>query len=179
MLISGEGNDQYVAGKYAQGTSAHFGVGILLDRGGNDKYKVAQELGIGHGHDYGIGFVIEDAGDDVYETPLLSLGCATAQGRGFFWDRSGDDHYTTPSTNSLGCADYRIIDEKTFRRRDKTIGLFLDTGGKNKFVTEIDGPNKVTTSGKWHGVYVGGEIVTKNLIGAGLVTNAPKTQDPE
>jgi hypothetical protein len=179
LLISGEGNDTYLAGKYAQAASAHFGVGALLDRGGNETYKVFQELGIGHGHDYGIGFFVDDSGNDRYEAPELSLGCSSAQGRGFFWDKSGDDTYVAPKQYSLGRAIYRIPDEKTFRRRDKTIGLFLDTGGKNKFETEINGPRKVSTSGQWANFKEGPEIISKNLMGAGLVTQALQTQDPD
>jgi hypothetical protein len=181
LLSGGPGNDKYDAAKYAQGASAHFGVGILHDSGGNDTYSVAQELGIGHGHDYGVGFLVEDAGDDHYQAPNFSLGCASAQGMGFFWDRNGHDSYSSREKENLGCASLRM-EMPSFRPLAKTLGLFLDTAGRNKFATPLMTGQK--TSAHWqnkplHVPETFPNGLRANLIGIGHITDSPETPDPK
>jgi hypothetical protein len=181
-LSVGGGNDQYDAGKYAMGAATHFGVGILHDTGGNDHYKVEQELGLGEGHDFGVGFFLDDSGNDSYEASSLSMGCASAQGMGFFWDRSGDDTYSSIEKEILGCAAIRI-DTPSLRIGSRTLGVFLDTGGKNNFKTTIKGLMGTRTSTNWRTPGDPNQAkltpkYTARLIGVGRVTDAPETEDP-
>lgn len=179
FLSTGEGKDTFSAGKYAQGAATHFGVGILYDRGGNDTYRVEQELGIGHGHDFGVGFLLDDAGNDRYDAPNFSLGCASAQGLGFFWDRAGDDAYKTRAPETLGCADLRI-DLPSLRLTSRTLGVFLDTGGKNTFETpkwdfknEREWVSKKMDLPEWVPARA-----RRTLIGVGRQVNEPTTEEP-
>lgn len=181
-LSTGTGNDSYEAGKYALGAATHFGVGILHDSGGDDTYRVEQELGMGHGHDYAVGFFLEDGGKDTYSAPNLSLGCASAQGLGFFWDRSGDDKYMTEAREALGCASIRI-DYPSFRVTSRTLGVFLDTGGKNEFVTPVKAIAGTRSSIGWNNKSAGvpekvPARMAARLLGVGRVVNAPETEDP-
>lgn len=145
ILSSGTGQDQYRSIKYTQGAGVHFGVGILHDRGGDDSYQVAQELGLGHGHDYGVGFVMDETGNDTYQGANFSMGCASAQGIGVFWDKAGDDTYISKDKEILGCGSIRI-ELPSIRMLSKTLGLFLDEGGRNQFKTP-HGP-KVDSQGR-------------------------------
>ncbi|MES2963473.1 MAG: hypothetical protein V4760_06255 [Bdellovibrionota bacterium] len=180
-LSTGIGNDRFEAGKYAQGASAHFGVGVLHDTGGNETYSVAQELGIGHGHDFGVGFLIDDSGDDTYRAPNFSLGCASAQGIGIFWDRSGNDIYESKEKEVAGCAGHRI-DPPSLRFMARTLGLFMDTGGKNEFRLPGVGLEGKISSKKWVRPPVSFpaklDRFRSKMTGVGLVTDAPETADP-
>lgn len=180
-LSAGEGNDKYKAGKYAEGASTHYAVGILQDIGGNDSYEVEQELGIGHGHDFSVGFLVDEKGDDTYRAPNFSLGCASAQGIGVLWDRSGNDTYESSAAEVLGCASLRI-DIPTTRVMATTIGVFLDSGGTNQFRAPGAKLEGKLTSRKWQRPAI---LVPKfekrmqeKLVGVGLVTDKPDTEDP-
>jgi hypothetical protein len=178
ILSVGDGNDTYEAGKYAQGAGVHFGVGILHDTGGADSYKISQELGLGEGHDFGVGFFLDESGNDTYSGANLSFGCGSANGIGIFWDREGDDEYTSKDKTVFGCASYRVENKPTIRGHSKTIGLFFDTGGKNKFNTTIDKPKGVVKSAQWRHFEEGPEQ-TEKAFGLGLVIDSPSTADPE
>ncbi len=183
-LSSGTGRDKYFAVKYAQGAATHFGVGILQDTGGNDDYTVVQELGMGHGHDFGVGILLDESGDDHYHAPGFSLGCASAQGIGIFWDRAGDDTYESKEKQTLGCANMRI-DLPSLRVTSRTIGVFLDSGGKNEFKAGAAGVTGTKTSGAWRHSpeFAKGQTelparMQDRLLGVGRVVNEPKTDDP-
>jgi hypothetical protein len=148
FLLSGDGNDTYEAEKYAQGAGTHFAVGVLDDKGGNDSYRVTQELGLGEGHDFSVGFFLDEAGDDTYRGHNLTFGCGSANGSGIFWDQSGDDNYNSTEKEAFGCASPRFA-PPSLRSTMKTTGLFLDTGGKNKFETQIDIPKGNVSSDHW------------------------------
>ncbi len=166
ILSVGEGNDRYSAVKYSQGAGVHYAVGVLNDTGGNDTYKVVQELGIGEGHDFGVGFLFDEKGDDNYQAPALALGCASANGLGFFWDKSGNDSYVAPEKLSLGCAAFRVK-PPSFREYSRTIGIFLDTGGKNKLQTPLKGPGP---DKRWSNPSEGSEDLADKLFGLGLMS---------
>lgn len=181
MLVTGEGNDTFKAGKYAQGASTHFAVGVLHDAGGNDSYVIEQELGVGHGHDMGVGFLVDEKGDDTYRAANFSLGCASAQGIGVLWDRSGNDTYESTANETLGCASLRI-EMPTTRVMARTTGVFLDTGGKNEFRAPGVKLEGKISSRKWHRPAFSPDTLEKRMqekmVGVGLVTDAPSTEEP-
>lgn len=183
-LSLADGADRVSAGKYAQGAGVHFGVGVLQDTGGNDTYAVAQELGIGHGHDFGVGFFLEGGGDDTYTAPAFSLGCASAQGLGFFWDRAGNDTYVAKAQQTLGCAEMRI-EGLSLRVASMTLGVFLDTDGRNQFTTDkpdrLDGGawrSKLLVLPKDYRPAEREQFMRDHLIGVGRVAKAPGTPEP-
>jgi hypothetical protein len=136
VLCTGTGNDTYRGVWYVQGAVAHFATGVLWDEGGNDTYIATHNVSQGGGHDFGTGFLIDDAGNDRHEAPNLSLGGGNNNGFGFFWDKGGDDIYIVGNNTSLGRAS---LPEQPFSIRDRnlTLGVFLDTGGRDTYPTAI------------------------------------------
>ncbi|NLK50360.1 MAG: HEAT repeat domain-containing protein [Candidatus Cloacimonetes bacterium] len=106
-----EGDDIYRCGMFSQG-AALFGVAILNDEAGNDRYD-ATSLSQGLGTTRGIGLLMDKAGDDIYylggkyyHAPLMPLDHRTlGQGMGFgfrpdyaggigiLYDGDGNDRY--------------------------------------------------------------------------------------
>ena len=88
-----DGDDQYgkVGGAFSTG-AACFGVGLIIDRGGNDTY-MGTEWSIGAGV-YGAGIVLDlGEGDDQYLGEFLSIGVGGPRGFGFVFDERGDELY--------------------------------------------------------------------------------------
>lgn len=131
MLADEAGSDNYSGIWYVQGSGAHFGVGILNDRDGNDHYIAAMNMAQGAGHDFTIGYLLDESGDDVHDAPNLSLGGGNANGVGIFWDRSGNDVYNVEAATTLGRAN--IASRGSLRDHMLCLGLFLDTGGQDKY----------------------------------------------
>jgi len=90
VFIDLAGDDTYEATEPLSQGAGNLGVGILLDRKGNDRY-LGRRLAQGAAF-CGIGFLIDEAGDDVYRAVQLSQGIA-AWGTGFLIDLAGDDRY--------------------------------------------------------------------------------------
>lgn len=79
------GNDRYQAAG-----SGVWGVGILWDESGNDRYNSSNaSLGCGL---FGAGVLIDRSGDDIYRGDTLCEGAA-AFGYGLLWDGEGDDSF--------------------------------------------------------------------------------------
>lgn len=92
LAIDLAGNDEYRDGaeSFVSLSSGLFGIGILWDEAGNDRYeggRNAQAVGI-----HGVGVLIDSAGDDVYRAVTDAQACATA-GYALLLDRAGDDRY--------------------------------------------------------------------------------------
>lgn len=66
------------------------GVGVLVDRSGNDHYT-AKTASNGTGHLFGVGILHDKAGDDRYLDVRNSTGFALFGGLGVFRDYAGDD----------------------------------------------------------------------------------------
>jgi hypothetical protein len=117
LIIDFKGNDHYVAKKpFAQGCG-HFGVSILWDAEGDDRYEALHAsqgcatagIGLlidGAGNDtytgdarvqgsafYGIGALIDRSGNDSYTAALYAQGCGGGFGVGVIEDSAGNDHY--------------------------------------------------------------------------------------
>ncbi|MBM3286873.1 MAG: hypothetical protein FJY88_05930 [Candidatus Eisenbacteria bacterium] len=134
ILADQSGNDSYEGIWYVQGSGAHFALGVLWDTAGEDRYRATMNMAQGAGHDFSLGFLYEGAGDDRYDAPNLSLGGGNANGIGIFWDLTGDDTYSVTAATSLGRAN--TDSRGGLRDRIDTIGLFLDTGGRDAYPTE-------------------------------------------
>ncbi len=144
ILADSSGNDEYGGVWYVQGSAAHFGVGVLNDARGDDHYRATMNMAQGAGHDFSVGFLLDEYGNDVYDAPNLSLGGGNANGIGVFWDKDGNDSYNTSAATTLGRAN---IDAPRGGLRDKMLclGLFLDTGGKDKYSKSFAGNGKTWT----------------------------------
>ena len=112
ILIDKGGNDLHYATDFVEGAGM-FGFGLAWDGGGNDYYS-ASEYGQAAALTGGLGVLIDRAGDDVYfaggahqdfprwpeHTESLSQGCAiglrpqASGGIAFLGDYAGNDHYS-------------------------------------------------------------------------------------
>lgn len=90
VCIDISGNDIYTAtNSFAQGTG-RFGIGILADYSGNDKY-LGQEFSQGACL-FGIGLLLDNSGDDFYSGHVLNQGVGFF-GTGLLSDLKGNDVY--------------------------------------------------------------------------------------
>lgn len=90
-MIDLGGNDTY-DGRQAPASIACglFGIGVLLDLGGDDKYYCS-DSGLGCGW-HGIGLLVDTAGNDLYSGHQWCQGAAHA-GVGLLIDEAGNDRY--------------------------------------------------------------------------------------
>ncbi|NQT33830.1 HEAT repeat domain-containing protein [bacterium] len=93
VLIDKGGNDTYRSGNYSQGAGL-FGIGILFDQDGDDDYRGGFfQQGAGN---CGIGLLIDKGeGDDRYLSTTWAQGFASTYGYGLLYDQGGDDIYRT------------------------------------------------------------------------------------
>ncbi|MCK6439048.1 MAG: hypothetical protein L6Q71_02465, partial [Planctomycetes bacterium] len=157
------GNDRYHCVQYSQGSAAHFGVGCFVDLTGNDSYnddRVAQQT-TGAARDASIGVFFDGDGDDNYVFPFTSAGSGNLNAIGLLWDRRGDDAYrlhVTVDPDDKKKAEQtksdKVIKNKqnigignsvkregamgSFRDRMLTLGLFLDTQGKDSYTVPME-----------------------------------------
>jgi hypothetical protein len=90
ILIDREGDDQYVARSWSQGCGVA-GFGLLVDHAGRDVYHGQSECqGVGLA---GAGVLEDDAGDDLYTGARFCQGVGFAGGVGALIEKSGDDRY--------------------------------------------------------------------------------------
>lgn len=96
VLIDGEGDDRYSAGRSAQGFGC-FGTGLLADFGGKDRYRLGTN---GQGAAYwGVGILADRGGDDEYLMDGDAQGYGGIGGVGTLIDVAGNDRYQA-TTNS-------------------------------------------------------------------------------
>jgi hypothetical protein len=120
VLADLDGGDEYHCYQMGQGYGFTKGIGMLVDRSGDDHYiaededivfpspqtgehnaNLAQGVGFGKradfvdGHSWagGHGFLIDGAGDDIYDAGLFAQGCAYWYAIGLLADVGGNDEY--------------------------------------------------------------------------------------
>lgn len=95
VLIDRNGDDTYRGGNYSQGAGL-FGIGVLADHSGADDYRGGYFMqGAGH---CGIGYLVDDGesdSDDRYLASSWAQGFASTFGYGLLFDSGGDDTYRT------------------------------------------------------------------------------------
>lgn len=93
ILIDKAGDDSYRGGNYCQG-AGFFGIGYLDDSAGDDDYRGGFFLhGAGH---CGVGLLVEKGtGDDLYYSTAWAQGFAGTYGYGLLYDAGGDESYRT------------------------------------------------------------------------------------
>jgi hypothetical protein len=107
LLWDGGGDDRYRAVRYAQGNGVHEAVGVLRDESGNDRYELSVGVGQGMGLDLAVGVLWDGGGDDRYQAPSYAQGNATANGMGILSDSGGTDQWhMTSDPRSWGRAEW-------------------------------------------------------------------------
>lgn len=89
------GDDRYSASGEFSIAAGLFGVGIVIDRGGDDRYaNNGPHAGWSEGAGlYGAGVLLDLAGNDEYSAQRYSQGCGGPSGFGAVIDIAGDDLY--------------------------------------------------------------------------------------
>ncbi len=89
-LLDLGGDDKYFCGDSGLGCAWH-GIGLLVDTGGDDTYTGHQWCqGAAHA---GVGMLIDEAGNDKYFCQVESQGLGSTLGVGVLIDKSGNDRY--------------------------------------------------------------------------------------
>ena len=96
LIVDASGDDLYESGADMAGPAAAlFGVSILNDRSGNDRYVSHAQAGIAAGV-FGVALLLDEAGDDQYVNDTPAAGWsqgAGLYGAGVLVDRAGADRY--------------------------------------------------------------------------------------
>lgn len=96
VLYDRAGNDRYISHRQGSIATGLFGVGILVDEAGNDLYiNEKPQAGWSQGAAvYGAGVLIDRSGNDVYQAQILAQGVGGPGGIGLLVDAEGNDNYT-------------------------------------------------------------------------------------
>ncbi len=136
------GNDVYSASLMSQGVGSTKGIGLLLDRNGNDQYlarptfkddlrytdhniHMMQGFASGFTPDYagGIGLLRDGAGNDTYIADIFGQGSAYWYALGLLIDESGDDSFS--AYQYAQGAGVHIA-----------VGALLDLGGNDRYASK-------------------------------------------
>ncbi|NUN48144.1 MAG: hypothetical protein HUU15_04855 [Candidatus Brocadiae bacterium] len=142
VLEDHAGNDVYENGKYSLGAGAHYAIGVQVDLSGDDRYNVGiattKNQFQGHARDGSFGVSIDGDGNDRYALKNMCGGSADLGSLALFWDRRGDDVYECAMEQGLG--DPPPLGSATvyppfraFRDDLPSVGVFLDTGGRDTY----------------------------------------------
>ncbi len=165
-----DGNDEYSAGVFAQGSGYWYGMGVLSDKKGDDRYR-GVFFNLGASAHWAIGVLFDDEGDDESDL-VMTLGFGTAHdcSAAFYIDGGGDDSYRMSNGDDRACslgsslnnsfalfANIRGNDSyapvgnalgyATGRRKGEwTIyapgtGIFIDIGGNDEYRYKLGGDN--------------------------------------
>jgi hypothetical protein len=138
VLLDVSGNDTYKSRENEAAFGAGcFGVGLLVDLAGNDRYvlKGPRSLGLGAGV-FGVGALLDAGGDDVYEGDGFCQG-AGACGWGTLTDLGGTDRYSA----------YRFSQGFGFVQG---AGVLTDLGGNDEYGLGQDGLRYPSAQSKEH-----------------------------
>lgn len=126
MLVDKSGNDRYRTGGWCdQGGSYIMSLGALYDGGGNDHYTA--NTGQGSGIHITNAILIDKDGNDVYDGGFRTGGSGSDRSPGFLIDYKGNDIYTASSScYGTGCKPF-------------SCSLMIDYEGDDKYI----GPNPV------------------------------------
>lgn len=91
LIVDLGGNDTYQGGDRAPYASGFFGVSLLLDTDGDDRYQTGSfSLGAGW---CGVGYLRDRSGFDTYQGDIFTEGAGCC-GMGLLWDDAGGDSYS-------------------------------------------------------------------------------------
>ncbi len=123
LLIDRDGNDKYIGDYFSQGASYWYSLGILHDMNGDDTY-IAGRYSQGAGIHTSAGVLIDEKGDDSYTVTFgVSQGAGHDYGIGVLADFDGDNTYKEGvlSKGAATCG---------------SIGILYDKYGKDSYLTE-------------------------------------------
>lgn len=142
FVYEGGGNDSYKSTGWTQASGAHFCIGALFDEEGNDEHTVWEENsnGLGFAHDYTVALLINKGGDDHYKLKGEGLSRAINMSQVFFFDTDGNDTYVSDGKSSnYGENNFKTEPpqiESFYHLYSDQISLFADINGKDTYKTE-------------------------------------------
>jgi hypothetical protein len=120
LLLDRTGDDIYTGSMYAQGTGYFYGLGILADLKGNDRYT-ATWYGQGAAPHYAAGLLVDAEGNDVYHGMHQVQGNGRDFASAVFLDLAGNDRYFAED-RVQGCGDH-----------SDGFGIFIDAKGNDVY----------------------------------------------
>lgn len=145
FLYDRTGNDYYRSCYFSTASGAHYAIGALIDEGGDDIFEMWGDstevpewgwagAGLAFGWDYVIALLVNIGGDDLYRAKKISLGCSQIRSNAFFIDVGGNDTYQFPEHDlGMGASDVQDNYDKPFYCFSKSIGIFIDQDGDDKY----------------------------------------------
>ena len=127
ILYDRSGNDLYYGNRYGQGFGCHQSLGILTDDAGDDTYWAMTAASQGGSWDIGMGLLLDRQGNDSYQADGLSQGGAAMQAIAWLIDLDGTDRYAAPNSATHGQSSgnrYHYAETGCF-----SWSLLLDAGG--------------------------------------------------
>ena len=97
------------------------GLGVVVERGGNERYEAAT-LALGAGVYHGGGWLYDVDGDDTYLAARAALGAGERLGVGVLEDRAGADRFGDRATDRTAFA-------SAGSGQDLGVGVFIDRAG--------------------------------------------------
>lgn len=152
LLLDFEGRDRYESYRMSQGAAGPAGVGLLMDRGGDDVFladdkdirypspqskehnvSLSQGAGTGWRADYsdgvsvagGVGVLYDEHGNDQYTCGVFGQGAGYWLGGGLLIDNEGDDRYRG----------YWYVQGAAAHN---ALGVLLDRAGKDSYVASAN-----------------------------------------
>lgn len=125
VLLDRAGDDQYKADIFAQGGGYWFGLGVLVDRQGNDQYKAFEHCQ-GDGLHLGAGVLADFGGNDTYAGYEHCQGVGIDRAAGVLYEAAGNDRYQTVRQSQGGGI-------KPFG-----VGLMIDMQGDDQYVAAAE-----------------------------------------
>ncbi len=124
LLLDRTGNDRYKADIFGQGAAYWFGLGLLVDAAGDDHYE-AFEHAQGEGLHLGAGLLSDQRGNDHYTGYEHVQGVGKDRGAGILYERAGNDVYQAfRQSQGAGLASYGV-------------GILVDAGGDDRYQAKI------------------------------------------
>lgn len=121
VLLDRSGDDLYKADIFAQGGGYWFGLGMLVDRQGNDQYKAFEHCQ-GSGLHLGAGVLADLGGDDTYAGYEHCQGVGIDRAAGVLYEVAGNDRYQAEhQSQGSGIKPYGV-------------GLMIDMQGDDQYV---------------------------------------------
>jgi len=176
MIVDLGGDDTYLAGP---GGARESSVAVVIDLGGNDRY-IGNRPGSLGGAVLGVGLLVDRSGDDTYTGELLTQGAAFC-GVGMLWDAEGDDTYLAQhSAQGAGFFGAGLLVDRDGDDLVSLgqygqgfggahgLGALLDGDGRDRYVADLKVPSGYGTPGIFSGWSQGSGMGFRGFAPGGL-----------
>ncbi|MFQ5643682.1 MAG: hypothetical protein ACE5FQ_08280 [Thiogranum sp.] len=125
LLLDRKGNDHYKADIFGQGAAYWFGLGLLVEGAGDDRYEGFEHVQ-GEGLHLSAGLLSDWGGNDHYSGYEHAQGVGKDRGAGVLFDATGNDVYqSVKESQGAGLSSYGV-------------GILVDSGGNDHYKARLD-----------------------------------------